>query len=146
MVKEMTAKLSENTELQVPLRNLISLVICASLATWAYFGILERLSNSEHQIQMMQVDQRLNTEFRIRWPRGELGSLPADSEQFMLIEHLSGEVEKIQNIIEQGTAPIDKQQMLTLEFFERRVATLETELNKLKEQTMVINAKQNGNH
>lgn len=142
----MTAKLSENTELQVPLRNLISLVICASLATWAYFGILERLSNSEHQIQMMQVDQRLNTEFRIRWPRGELGSLPADSEQFMLIEHLSGEVEKIQNIIEQGTAPIDKQQMLTLEFFERRVATLETELNKLKEQTMVINAKQNGNH
>jgi len=142
----MTAKLSENTELQVPLRNLISLVVFASLATWAYFGILERLSNSEHQIQMMQVDQRLNTEFRIRWPRGELGSLPADSEQFMLIEHLSGEVEKIQNIIEQGTAPTDKQQMLTLEFFERRVATLETELNKLKEQTMVINAKQNGNH
>jgi len=142
----MTAKLRENTELQVPLRNLISLVACASIATWAYFGILERLSNSEHQIQMMQVDQRLNTEFRIRWPRGELGSLPADSEQFMLLEHLSGEVEKIQNIIEEGTAPTDKQQMLTLEFFERRVATLETELNKLKEQTMVINAKQNGNH
>ncbi len=138
----MVAKFNENTELQVPLRNLISLVAFASIATWAYFGVLERLNTIENRLMILEKDLNQNTEFRIRWPRGELGSLPADAEQFMLLEYLQGEVEKIQSTIEQGTAPVDKQQMLTLEFFERRVASLETEVSKVKESTMQINANQ----
>ena len=138
----MVAKFNENTELQVPLRSLISLVVGVSVATWAYFGVLERLNTIENRLMILEKDLSQNTEFRIRWPRGELGSLPADAEQFLLLEYLQGEVEKIQDTIEQGTAPVDKQQMLTLEFFERRVASLEVEVAKVKEATMQISANQ----
>ena len=93
-------KLSDNTEVALPLRNIISMVAAASLATWAYFGLIERLNTLETNQTMMQSDLEQNTEFRIKWPRGEMGSLPADSEQFMLIEHLATELEKLQNEIE----------------------------------------------
>ena len=83
-------KISDNTEVALPLRNIISMVAAASVATWAYFGIIERLNKIETNITMMEADLGQNTEFRIKWPRGEMGSLPADSEQFMLIEHLAG--------------------------------------------------------
>ena len=96
----MPTKLSENTEVALPLRNIISMVAAASVATWAYFGIIERLNQLETNITMMKSDLEQNTEFRIKWPRGEMGSLPADSEQFMLIEHIAGQVEKIQNRLE----------------------------------------------
>ena len=89
-------KLSENTEVALPLRNIISMVAAASLATWAYFGIIERLNQIETGITMMKADLEHNTEFRIKWPRGEMGSLPADSEQFMLIEHIAGQLEDVQ--------------------------------------------------
>ena len=88
-------KLSDNTEVALPLRNIISMVAAASLATWAYFGLIERLNTLETNQTMMQSDLEQNTEFRIKWPRGEMGSLPADSEQFMLIEHIAGELEKL---------------------------------------------------
>ena len=68
-------KLSENTEVALPLRNIISMVAAASLATWAYFGIIERLNQIETNITMMKSDLGQNTEFRIKWPRGEMGSL-----------------------------------------------------------------------
>ena len=84
----MATKLNENTEVALPLRNIISMVAAASVATWAYFGIIERLNQLETNITMMKADLEQNTEFRIKWPRGEMGSLPADSEQFMLIEHI----------------------------------------------------------
>ena len=132
----MAAKISENTELQMPLRNIISMVIAASVATWAYFGLIERLNQIETNITMMQDDLGQNTEFRIKWPRGEMGSLPADSEQFMLIEHLAGELEKLQAQIESGNAPYDQQQRLTLEFYEKRISNLEESIDKLR----------NGNH
>ena len=110
----MPTKLNENTEVALPLRNLISMVAAASIATWAYFGIIERLNQIETNYTMMTADVGQNTEFRIKWPRGEMGSLPADSEQFMLIEHLSGELEKLTTEIETGKAPFDQQQKLTL--------------------------------
>ena len=84
-------RVSENTEVALPLRNIISMVAAASLATWAYFGLIERLNTLETNQTMMKSDLEQNTDFRIKWPRGEMGSLPADSEQFMLIEHLAGE-------------------------------------------------------
>lgn len=132
----MPAKISENTELQMPLRNIISMVIAASVATWAYFGLIERLNQIETNITMMQDDLSQNTEFRIKWPRGEMGSLPADSEQFMLIEHVAGELETLQEKIDSGNAPYDQQQRLTLEFYEKRIAGLEEQIEKLKDAQM----------
>ena len=74
----MATKVNENTEVALPLRNMISLIAAASIATWAYFGIVERLNNLETAQTMMKADLEHNTEFRIKWPRGEMGSLPAD--------------------------------------------------------------------
>ena len=128
----MTAKISENTEVALPLRNILSMVVAASVATWAYFGIIERLNQIETNITMMKSDLEHNTEFRIKWPRGEMGSLPADSEQFMLIEHIASELEKLTTEIEEGRAPYDQQQKLTLEFYEKRISNLEENLEKLR--------------
>ena len=125
-------RVSENTEVALPLRNIISMVVAASLATFAYFSIIERLNTIETNITMMNSDLEQNTEFRIKWPRGEMGSLPADSEQFMLIEHLATELEKLQNEIEGGKAPYDQQQKLTLEFYEKRITNLEKNLEKIR--------------
>jgi len=75
-----------------------------------------------------------NTEFRIKWPRGEMGALPADAEQFMLIEHLAGELEKLTSNIEQGKAPFDQQQALTLQFYETRIGKLEKQIDELKDR------------
>ena len=136
-------KLSDNTEVALPLRNMISLIAGASLATWAYFGIVERLNTIETNHTMMQADVTQNTDFRIKWPRGEMGSLPADNEQFMLIEHLASELEKLTSEIENGNAPYDQQQKLTLEFFEKRIHNLEDAIEKLKDAQLEM---KNGNH
>ena len=128
----MATKLNDNTEVALPLRNIISMVVAASVATWAYFGIIERLNQIETNITMMKADLDHNTEFRIKWPRGEMGSLPADSEQFMLIEHIASELEKLATEIEEGRAPYDQQQKLTLEFYEKRISNLEENLEKLR--------------
>jgi len=125
-------KISDNTEVALPLRNIISMVAAASVATWAYFGIIERLNKIETSITMMKADLGQNTEFRIKWPRGEMGSLPADNEQYMLIEHLAGELENLATEIEEGRAPYDQQQKLTLEFYEKRRTTLEAHIEKLR--------------
>ena len=126
------AKLSDNTVVATPLRNIISLIAAAAVGTWAYFGIVERLNQIETNITLMSTDLKENTEFRIKWPRGEMGSLPADSEQFMLIEHIAGQLEKLAEDIESGQAPYDQQQKLTLEFFEKRISKLEERIDELK--------------
>ena len=127
----MAAKLNENTEVALPLRNIISMVAAASLATWAYFGIIERLNQIETNITMMKADLEHNTEFRIKWPRGEMGSLPADSEQFLLIEHLADQLDELTAQIDEGRAPHDQQQKLTLEFYEKRIGAIEARLEKM---------------
>jgi hypothetical protein len=128
----MANKLNENTEVALPLRNILSMIAAASVATWAYFGIVERLNTLQTNQTMMKADLEKNTEFRIKWPRGEMGSLPADSEQFMLLEHLAKELEKLQSQIESGEAPYDQQQKLTLEFYEKRINDLEERIEKLR--------------
>ena len=129
-------KINDNTEVALPLRNIVSMIAAASVATWAYFGIIERLNQIETSVTMMKSDLAQNTDFRIKWPRGEMGTLPADSEQFMLIEHLAGELEKLSAKIESGEAPYDQQQKLTLEFYEKRIANLEEQIEKLKDAQM----------
>ena len=128
----MSTKLNEGTEVALPLRNIVSMIAFTSLATWAYFGVVERLNQIETSQTMMKTDLEQNTEFRIKWPRGEMGSLPADSEQFMMIEHLAGELEKLTLEIEEGRAPYDQQQKLTLEFYEKRIMNLEDNIEKLR--------------
>ena len=104
-------KISDQTSISMPMRNLLSIVAAVAVGVWAYFGVIERLNNLETKAQLsekdlLQAEEQIwgdvekNNEFRIKWPRGELGSPPADSEQFMLIEHIAGQVEKIQNRME----------------------------------------------
>tara|TARA_Y100001938_G_C7912762_1_gene340452 strand:- start:228 stop:632 length:405 start_codon:yes stop_codon:yes gene_type:complete len=128
----MATKISENTELAMPIRNLIAMVVGAAVGTWAYFGVIERLNTIENKIILMEADLGQNTEFRIKWPRGEMGSLPADSEQFMLIEHLSEQLAKLQEQIDEGRAPHDQQQKLTLDFYEKRLTNIEAQIEKMR--------------
>ena len=87
---------SDKTAISMPMRNLLSILAAVGIGVYAFFGIQERLNNVETRNTLMEADLVKNTEFRIKWPRGELGSLPADSEQFMLIEYMSGQLEKMQ--------------------------------------------------
>ena len=132
----MATKLNESTEVALPLRNMISLIAAASIATWAYFGIVEKLNNLETSHTMMKADLEHNTEFRIKWPRGEMGSLPADSEQFMMIEHLAAELEKLTTEIESGEAPFDQQQKLQIDFMLKRIENLEATHEKIRNDIM----------
>ena len=95
-------KIRESSSVDLSLKNLISIIISVAVAVWAYFGIIERLNNIETNGKLMISDVEKNTEFRIKWPRGELGSLPADNEQFMLIEHMAGQIEKHTQQLEGG--------------------------------------------
>ena len=103
--------ISDNTAISMPMRNLISIVAAVAVGVWAYFGVLERITMletkstlAEKDLQQAQeritADLNKNTEFRIKWPRGEMGSVPADSEQFMLIEHIAGQLEAVQKSME----------------------------------------------
>ena len=103
--------ISDQTAISMPMRNLISIVAAVAVGVWAYFGVLERITMLETKstlaekdlqqaVDTISADLEKNTEFRIKWPRGEMGSLPADSEQFMLIEHIAGQVEGIQKSME----------------------------------------------
>lgn len=98
--------ISESTAISMPMKNLISIVIAVAVGAWAYFGVLERITMLEtkstlsekdlnQHVERIGADLEKNTEFRIKWPRGEMGQIPADSEQYMLIEFLSGQVEEI---------------------------------------------------
>ena len=145
MAKEQPHELNDNTRFAMPVRNLISLVIAVAFGVWAYFGIIERLNKIETQIVLIDSDLVKNTEFRIKWPRGDLGTTPADSEQFMLIEHLAGEFEKLADEIDTGKAPHDQQQALTLEFFEKRISSAEERIEALRDAIASLKANNGGN-
>ena len=92
--------ISDKTEIGLPIKNLIGLIGGTALAVWAYFGIIERLNNIETNGKLMISDVDKNTEFRIKWPRGEMGNLPADSQQDMLIEFMATQIEAMQEEME----------------------------------------------
>ncbi len=128
--------LSEKTEIGLPLKNLIGLLGAVATAVWAYFGIIERLNNIETQGKLMVADVEKNTEFRILWPRGEMGSLPADAQQDMLIEFMSSQVEGMKEEMESmmsNTVNIKRAQ----QDIEKMIADIE----KLKDKV-----RQNGSH
>ena len=88
--------ISESAAVQMPMKTVASLITMVALGTWAFFGVQEKLNQHSTKLEIMEKDLVLNTEFRIKWPRGLLGSLPADSEQFMLIEELYKQMDKVQ--------------------------------------------------
>ena len=91
---------SDKTAISMPVRNLLAILSAVGVGVWAFFGIQERLNTLETRNTLMEADLVENTAFRIGWPRGEMGSLPADSEQFMLIEYMSTQLEKMQKQVE----------------------------------------------
>ena len=92
--------ISEEAAVQMPMKTVASLIALVAIGTWAYFGLHETLNNHATKIELMQKDLSENTEFRIKWPRGQLGALPADSEQFMMIEDLYKTTDKLNKHIE----------------------------------------------
>ena len=137
--------LSDRTSVGMPIRNLIGLIGTVCVGAWGYFGILEMLNVVETNQILMSADVTKNSTFTEKWPRGELGALPADAEQFMLIEHLSGEFEKLLDNVESGNAPFDRQQALTLDFYRQRIEALEAKVEILKDKVALLKS-QNGIH
>ena len=93
-------KISEEAAVQMPMKTVASLIAMVAIGTWAYFGINESLNKHATQLELMEKDLEMNSEFRIKWPRGLLGSLPADSEQFMMLEDLYKTTDRINKQIE----------------------------------------------
>ena len=122
-------KINENTNVALPIRNLIGIVAAVAMGVWAYFGIIEKLNSHSTTLQLMESDLEKNTEFRIKWPRGQLGSLPADSEQFMLIEDLYKQVEKLQ-----ATQEMNMTNKVNIEFLQKQMEKALTDIEKLKDK------------
>jgi uncharacterized protein HemX len=122
-------KLSESTNVAMPIRNLISIIGAVALGVWAFFGIQEKLNQHSTQLEIMQKDLVLNSEFRIGWPRGLLGSLPADSEQFMLIEELYKQTDKL---TERVDSMLHNEVNITA--LQKAVNKLQSDVEKLKDK------------
>jgi len=131
--------ISEEAAVQMPMKTVVSLIIIVALGTMGYFQIVERLNIADTRLQLMEKDLTENTDFRIKWPRGQLGSLPADSEQYMLIEDLYKQVEKLQENIEMNMS-----NKLKIEFMEGQISKLLVDVEELKDANREI-VYQNGN-
>ena len=142
--------ISDQTAVSMPMKNLIAIVIAVAVGVWAYFGVIERLNNLETKTTLSekdleQAEERIwgdlekNTEFRIKWPRGEMGSLPADSEQFMLIEHIAGQLEKIRDRMEEML-----NNGVNIKRLQEDVKDLRVDVEKLKDGQRTLKH-QNGN-
>ena len=92
--------ISDKTAISMPMRNLLAILSAVAVGVWAFFGIQERLNNVETRVTLSESDLTKNTEFRIKWPRGELGALPADAQQDLLIEFLSSQIESMMEDME----------------------------------------------
>ena len=131
--------ISDATAVSMPMKNLLAIIAAVCVGVWAYFGGLERLTSLEtkaqlaekdleQSVEMLLQDLEKNTEFRIKWPRGEMGSLPADSEQFMLIEDLYKSVEKIEKHLEDM-----KNNRINIEFLQKQMSKANEDIEKLKD-------------
>ena len=120
--------ISEEAAVQMPMKTVASLIALVAIGTWAYFGLHETLNRHSTQIELMQKDLVENTEFRIKWPRGQLGSLPADSEQFMMIEDLYKTTDKLNAHIE--NMALNK---VNIEFLRKQMDKVLVDIEKLKD-------------
>ena len=131
--------ISDNTAISMPVRNMLAIIGAVAVGVWAYFGGLERITMLEtksvltekdinQHVERLELDVEKNSEFRIKWPRGEMGSLPADSEQFMLIEDLYGSVDKIDKHIESMA-----DNRINIDFLKKQVEKMMVDIEKLKD-------------
>ena len=135
----MALKISEEAAVQMPMKTVASLICMVAIGTWAYFGIIETQNKLSTQVELMTKDLTENTEFRIKWPRGQLGSLPADSEQFMMIEDLYKTTEKLNKHID--SMALNK---VNIEFLRKQMDKVLEDIEELKDANREIHYK-NGN-
>ena len=128
MADKKPLNISEEAAVQMPMKTVASLIALVAIGTWAYFGLHETLNKHSTQIELMQKDLVENTEFRIKWPRGQLGSLPADSEQFMMIEDLYKTTDKLNAHIE--SMALNK---VNIEFLRKQMDKVLSDIEKLKD-------------
>jgi division protein CdvB (Snf7/Vps24/ESCRT-III family) len=131
--------ISESASVQMPMKTVASLIIIVALGTMGYFQMIERLNVADTRLQIMEKDLNENTEFRIKWPRGQLGSLPADSEQFMMIEDLYKTTDKLNKHIE--SMALNK---VNIEFLTKQMEKVLSDIEKLKDASRDMHYK-NGN-
>ena len=120
--------ISEEARVQMPMKTVASLIAMVAMGTWAYFGIIETQNKIQTTLELMEKDLTENTEFRIKWPRGQLGSLPADSEQFMMIEDLYKTTDKLNEHIE--SMALNK---VNIQFLRRQMDKVLIDIEKLKD-------------
>jgi len=135
----MALKISEEAAVQMPMKTVASLIALVAIGTWAYFGIIETQNKISTTVELMSKDLTENTEFRIKWPRGQLGSLPADSEQFMMIEDLYKTTEKLNLHID--SMALNK---VNIEFLRKQMDKVLEDIEELKDANREIHYK-NGN-
>ena len=128
MSKKEPLTISESAAVQMPMKTVASLIVIVALGTMGYFQIVERLNIADTKIKIMEKDLEENTEFRIKWPRGEMGSLPADSEQFMMIEDLYKTTDKLSKHIEDMA--LNK---VNIEFLRKQMDKVLIDIEKLKD-------------
>ena len=133
----MALKISDEAKVQMPMKTVASLIALVAIGTWAYFGIIETQNRISTQLEIMNKDLEHNTEFRIKWPRGMLGALPADQEQFMMIEDLYKSVDKLQKAIEDGM-----HNKVNIEFLTKQMNKVLGDIEKLKDKQRTFS---NGN-
>ena len=125
----MALKISDEARVQMPMKTVASLITLVAIGTWAFFGIQEKLNQHSTKLEIMEKDLVLNSEFRIGWPRGLLGSLPADSEQFMLIEELYKQTDKLEIRVD-GMLHNE----VNIEALNKAVEKLQSDVEKLKDK------------
>ena len=135
----MTLKISDEAKVQMPMKTVASLITLVAIGTWAYFGIIETQNRISTQLEIMNKDLEMNTEFRIKWPRGMLGALPADQEQFMMIEDLYKSVDRLQKAIEDGM-----HNKVNIDFLSKQMEKVLVDIEALKDSNREIHYK-NGN-
>ena len=140
-MKKPALDISEEASVQMPMKTVASLIAMVAIGTWAYFGIIETQNKLSTQVELMTKDLTENTEFRIKWPRGQLGSLPADSEQFMMIEDLYKSTDKLNKHIE--SMALNK---VNIEFLRKQMDKVLEDIEKLKDQNREIHYKNGGTH
>ena len=132
----MTLKISDEARVQMPMKTVFSLIAMVAIGTWAYFGIIENQNRMSTQIEIMNKDLEMNTEFRIKWPRGMLGSLPADSEQYMMLEDLYKTTDRINKQIENMM-----HNKVNIEFLTKQMEKALEDIEKLKDSNREIHYK-----
>ena len=128
--------ISDKTAVSMPMRNLLAILSATAVGVWAFFGVQERLNTLETRVTLSESDLTKNTEFRIKWPRGEMGQLPADNEQCMLLEFLSSQTESIQEEMESMMS-----NTVNINFLKNQVEKLQDDVEKLKDKV-----RNNGGH